>query len=73
MLGFTTRQDAGATIYPEPLQRELQVGIYSAISIACRLTEQPDKYRTRLTTDIVTGNLHVQVAALDLKPNALER
>ena len=55
------------------LRRELQVRIYSAISIACRLTEPPDKYRTPLTTDIVTGSLHVQVSALELKPTALER
>ncbi|MYC07241.1 MAG: hypothetical protein F4X57_08730 [Chloroflexi bacterium] len=54
-------------------RRECHVGIYSAITIACRLTEQPDKYRTRLTTDVVTDNLHVQVAALELKPYALER
>ena len=61
-----------ATKYLQLLRREFHVGIYSANTIARRQAEQPDKYLTWLTTDVVTGNLHGQVAALELKPDALE-
>ena len=64
--------ELAATIYPQPLRRDFHVGIYSAITIACHWIEQPSKCRTWLTTDVVAGNLHVQVEALELKPDTLE-
>ncbi|MCY4580309.1 MAG: hypothetical protein OXD31_14850 [Chloroflexi bacterium] len=55
------------------MRRELHDDIYSAIAIACRQIEQPEKYRTYLTADVVTGNLDVRSAGLEMEPDALER
>ncbi len=55
------------------MRRGLHVDIYSAIAIACRQIEQPDKYRTYLTADVVTGNLDARSAGLEMEQDALER
>ncbi len=64
---------AHAIFYTKLLRRELHDDIYSAIAIACRQIEQPEKYRTYLTADVVTGNLDVRSAGLEMEPDALER